>query len=214
MIKKVDSLLVLSPHPDDAEVGAGGLISQLSKQVTSKFWIAFSKCSNSLPPESYDVMRFEMANSLLNLGFGIDEFAIHSYPVRNFPFHRQSILQMLYDVSKSFNPDLVLLPSTFDRHQDHQVIRQEGERAFHQSTIFGYEIPRNCQEFVPQLYFPITENQLNKKVESFLCYKSQNHRPYGDGQFIRSTAAYRGSQVDCDYAEAYEIVRMFWRTND
>jgi len=209
---KSKRLLVLSPHPDDAEVGAGGLINHLAGQVDYKYWIAFSKCQESLPFDAdKGTLCKEMKRAVHHLGFRND-FFVYGYPVRNFHFHRQSLLEALVFINKTMNPDLVLLPSRFDIHQDHQIIRQEGERAFKTSTILGYEISRNCKGFFPDLYFPLTEEQVDLKTKAFLCYESQAHRPYGNGAFIKNTAAFRGQQIDEQYAEAYEVIRMLWRS--
>ena len=46
-------ILVLSPHTDDGELGAGGYIYQSIKNGAEVFYVAFSDCKKSLL-ESFD----------------------------------------------------------------------------------------------------------------------------------------------------------------
>ena len=48
MINK-SKILILSPHTDDAELGAGGTILQLINQGCNIRWIVFSTAEESVP---------------------------------------------------------------------------------------------------------------------------------------------------------------------
>jgi len=52
-----------------------------------------------------------------------------------FPENRQKILEDLIKIKKEIKPDLIFVPSFNDIHQDHQVLTQEGLRAFKKETI-------------------------------------------------------------------------------
>src|SRR5581483_9781967 len=133
-------ILVLGPHVDDAELGCGGTISRLVELGAEVRCLVFSDARRSTPPgyaEGALRKEAEAAARVLNVA----ELEVKSYDVRRFPTERQPILEDLVVAKHEFEPDLVLLPSTSDIHQDHQVIRVEGERAFKMSTILGYEMP-------------------------------------------------------------------------
>ena len=106
------------------------------------------------------------------------------------------------------NPDLVLLPAASDIHQDHQVIHQEGMRAFKNVTFAGYELPWNNYSFHTNFFIRLSETELNKKVEALRSYQSQSHRNYMQEDFIRSLATVRGVQCNSSYAEVFEMYRL------
>ena len=103
---------------------------------------------------------------------------------------------------------MVFVPSPNDIHQDHQVISEEGLRAFKQTTVLGYEMPWNNLAFQTSCFIRLQEEHVEKKVRALEKYKSQLHRDYLNENFIRSLATTRGVQIGVKYAEAFEIIRL------
>ena len=103
---------------------------------------------------------------------------------------------------------MVLLPAASDVHQDHQVIHQEGIRAFKNTTFAGYELPWNNFSFHTNFFIRLSENEMQKKVNALKKYESQSHRNYMKEDFIRSLAKVRGVQANAEYAEAFEVYKL------
>jgi N-acetylglucosamine malate deacetylase 1 len=207
-----ERVLVLAPHTDDAEFGCGGTIARLIEKGSEVFQIAFSAAEDSLPLEApRDLTRREIKQAACIMGLQADHLQVLSYPVRQFPLHRQAILDDMIRLGRDINPDRVLLPSVNDTHQDHHTIAQEGFRAFKRTTMFGYEVPWNNLTFSTQGFVFLDERHLNLKVEAIACYQSQRDRPYASPEFIRAWAVTRGMQIGSKYAEAFEIVRWVER---
>jgi len=203
------NVLVLSPHTDDAELGAGATISKLVAEGHVINYVVFSVCSDSLPSNlPKDTLKKEFLRVLND--FGISDYIILDYQVRHFFEHRQEILEKLVEIKKEFLPDLVLLPSTYDNHQDHQVVVQEGIRAFkNSSSIIGYELPTNYLSFDFSLLWQISLNNLNQKLKVLRNYDSQIllNRPYFNNDFIIGLAKVRGVMAGVEYAEAFQVIR-------
>jgi len=72
----------------------------------------------------------ELQNASSHLGIKKENIITYDFPVREFPKYRQEILEKLIVLKKEVQPDLVLLPSSSDIHQDHHQIYIEGLRAF------------------------------------------------------------------------------------
>ena len=53
------------------------------------------------------------------------------------------------------------------------------------------------------------EENIHTKIKALKEYHSQGKRDYLSDDFIRSLARARGVQVGCEYAEAFEVVRLF-----
>jgi LmbE family N-acetylglucosaminyl deacetylase len=200
--------LVLAAHTDD-EFGCAGLVGLLAEQGTEVHLAAFSWCEESVP-EGYDrdVLKRESQAAAAVLGVAPDRFRLYDFRVRHFPAHRQDILEELVLLRRAIDPDLVLVPSSSDIHQDHQVISAEGVRAFKNATILGYELPMNTISFRHACFVPLEDRHMDLKIAHAACYASQQHRPYMDPEFLRGLARVRGVQVNRPAAEAFEVIRM------
>jgi LmbE family N-acetylglucosaminyl deacetylase len=205
-------VLVLAPHTDDGELGAGGLLSKLIRGGADKRYVAFSSCKESVPQEfPSDILVTEARKATKCLGFRESDLTVFDFPVRNFPAHRQEILEIMLAIKREYAPDLVLAPTSYDVHQDHSAIHQEAVRAFKDCTLLGYELPWNCIDFRSDLVFEIDQRDLAAKVQAIRCYQSQAFRRYCDGEYLANLARLRGSQIGAELAEAYQVIRWVWR---
>jgi LmbE family N-acetylglucosaminyl deacetylase len=201
-------VLVLAPHTDDGELGCGGSIARKIEEGAEVMYIAFSICTRSLP-EGWDPMTLahEVKAATKILGLKEENLVLFDYDVRRFKEFRQDILEELVKLKKRFEPDLVFVPTPSDIHQDHQVISEEGLRAFKNTSIVGYELPWNNISFNTRSFIKLESRHLDKKIEALKEYKSQKHRTYLNEEFIKSLAITRGVQISTKYAEAFEVIR-------
>jgi LmbE family N-acetylglucosaminyl deacetylase len=206
---KPDRVLVLAPHTDDGELGCGGSICRFIEEGAEVFYTAFSIADKSLPPGFLPgTLRKELGAAMRVLGVPEKNTEVHDFEVRTFSYHRQEILERVYRLRKDISPDTVLMPSTNDVHQDHQVIAQEAVRVFKTGTLLGYEEPWNNLKFDTACFVPLEERHVSKKIEALACYETQRNRSYSKPEFIRSLAIVRGTQINKEYAEAYDVVRL------
>lgn len=205
-------ILVLAPHTDDGEFGCGGSIARFIEEKKEVFYVAFSAAEKSVPSGfPKDILRREAKKATAKLGMKKDKLEVLKYEVREFPDFRQQILDDMIKLNKKIKPDVVFLPSTKDTHQDHQVITEEGFRAFKRTTMLGYEIPWNNLTFDTNAFIFLNKKHMDKKMKSLKCYLSQLGRTYATEEFIRSLAITRGAQMGTKYAEAFEVIRWTWR---
>ncbi|PIF47088.1 LmbE family N-acetylglucosaminyl deacetylase [Chryseobacterium sp. 52] len=203
-------VLVLAPHTDDGELGAGGFISKLIEDGADVYYMAFSTAEESVP-EGFpkDILKTEVRAATKVLGVKDENVIIFNYQVRKLNYARQEILEELIKFKRVHQDiDLVLLPSINDIHQDHSTIANEGIRAFKTKSIFSYELIWNNLSFNTQSYISLEEKHINKKIDALKEYKSQGFRDYLSADFIRSLAVARGVQFGVKYAETFEVVRL------
>ncbi|HLP13032.1 MAG TPA: PIG-L deacetylase family protein [Flavobacteriales bacterium] len=201
-------ILVLAPHTDDGELGCGATIAEYIDKGKEVFYVAFSICSRSLPEGwAPDTLAKEVAKATKVLGVKPENLILFDFDVRKFPEFRQEILEEMVKLKRNINPDLVYVPSPTDIHQDHQVISQEGLRAFKNVSILGYEMPWNNISFNTRAFNILEEKYIQKKIDCLQMYKTQKHRTYLNDNFIRSLATTRGVQIGAPYAEAFEVIR-------
>ena len=204
-----ERVLVLAPHTDDGEFGAGGTMARLVEERSDVRYVAFSIATRSLPDGfPPDALAREVRDATATLGIPEQNLTVHDFDVRTFPQHRQDILELLVALWEEWQPDAVFQPSLHDIHQDHQVIAAEGLRAFKRTTILGYEIPWNNFDFAYQAYVSLSASHIERKIEALSKYASQQHRRYSDSEYIRNVARTHGINVNREYAEVFEVYRV------
>jgi len=208
MISKIERVLVLAPHPDDGEFGAGGTLNQMAGNGARIHYVAFSPCIKSLPEGSADNrLHLELLEAAKHVGIASEDVHMLDFPVRDFTDNRQAILDRMIALRKEFSPQLVFLPNSTDIHQDHQVIHQEGLRAFKHCSMLGYELPWNNLDCKTNFHVKLNKSDMEAKFQALSCYESQKGRNYLSKDFVEGLALVRGTQVDSKYAEAFECVR-------
>lgn len=209
MLLNFKKVLVLAPHTDDGELGAGATIAKLLENNADVYYAAFSTAEESVPDGMpKDILKTEVINATLKLGIKPENLIIYNYQVRKLNYFRQEILEELIKLRNKIPFDLILQPSLNDIHQDHNTIANEGLRAFKTKTIMGYELIWNNIAFNTQCFVHLEEHHVEKKINALSEYKSQASRDYMSPDFIRSLLKTRGVQVGVKYAEAFEIVRL------
>ena len=207
MISSFKNVLVLAPHTDDGELGAGATISKLVENGAKVTYVAFSIAEESVPEGlPKNILEVEVNEATKRLG--VHKLIVFKYPVRKLNFFRQDILENIIQIRKKMKYDLVLIPSLKDVHQDHNTIAQEGLRAFKNTTIFGYELIWNNLAFDTQCFVKLDKKHVENKVNALKAYKSQGFRSYLSEDFIFSLARTRGVQIGAEYAEAFEVIRL------
>jgi len=206
-----NKVLVLAPHTDDGELGCGATISKLIRQGKQVFYAAFSLCQESLP-EGFppNTLELEVKEATGRLGIPASNLFIFDFKVRYFERDRQDILETMVSLRKKVSPDLVLLPSRNDIHQDHETISKEGVRAFKHSAILGYEMPWNNFSFHTSCFVEVSEQDLQTKRHALEAYKSQAKRVYLSSESVNSMARVRGMQSGFQFAEAFEAIRILF----
>ena len=205
-----NNIIVLAPHTDDAELGMGGTISYLVEKGKNITYIGFSTAEKSVPDAfPRDILKTEVKKATNKLGIKPENLFIYNYEVRKLNYVRQEVLEDLIRIRKTTEFDMVFIPSLHDIHQEHATIAQEGVRAFKNTTLLGYELIWNNLTFNTQCFVKLEQRHIEVKVEALKEYRSQGEKDYMSPDFIRSLARMRGVQIGCEYAEAFEVIRLF-----
>jgi len=202
------NILVLSPHTDDAEIGCGGSMSKWAHEGHKIRLVVFSACEESVP-EGFDknITRDEFYTNINLLGI---EGRILDYPVRNFPEHRQKILDYMIKTKNEFKPDLVVGTSLNDIHQDHKTVAEEMTRAFREcASIISYDMPYSTMNFNGNMYIKLEEKHIKNKHIMMNNYKSQVEKfpGYFDKECVYGSAQTHGMKVKTNHAESFEVIR-------
>lgn len=190
-------ILILSPHPDDAELCMGGTISRLKREGNFIKVISFSNCENS-----FIGAEFVKSMELLK----VDEYDFLHYPRRKFKIYRQDFLDILI---KETDFDMVFSPPPYDCHQDHQTIAEEAIRAYKKSSLLFYINPNNSNQINIRLLYKLELSDILNKEAALSCYNSQFEmkRSYFDPYYQRCVSRVFGEMTGTEYAEGFDIYR-------
>ncbi len=218
-------ILIISPHADDEILGCGGFISKYSKQNYHINVLILTNANKGVPeiysPEEINTIRKEanMANKLI----GTNKIFFENLPavnLNNYPFYK--ITNIIDKYIKEVNPEIVLIPSGNDIHDDHKLIFKAAKvsmrpnRKSNLKKILSYEVLSETEwneegkSFNPNYFVHLKKSDINNKVKAFLKYKSQvkkfPHPRSKEG--IINLSRVRGSQVFKEYAEAFKVEKI------
>ena len=203
------TVLILSPHTDDFELSCGGTVHKLRSRGYEIHTVTYSIASESLPSHlPTDTLFHEQTAAASSLGIDPEKITILDFPVRRFSERRQDILEQLVELRKEIAPSIVFCPSSYDIHQDHEVIHKECLRAFKNNSIYGMDLPWNYFRDELRCFSGLDEKDMKAKVEALRCYRSQQGRPYFDEELVWQQAKLKGSQFGLEYAEKFEVLRI------
>ncbi|GAD24277.1 PIG-L deacetylase family protein [Acidovorax sp. MR-S7] len=225
-------ILLLSPHADDAELGAGGYLAS-SAAHGSEVMVVLATAGPSAESRPHaeaiaDLRMDECARAMEILGVqhlrllsrGCDGELAQKLPTSR-------LVTLLDGLIDSFAPDEVLLPLP-SSHQDHMHCwnagiaatrpRLQGHRP---DLVAGYEYPlshwgagASFHAFQGGMYVDITPHW-PRKVAALRAHASQmghksHHHPIGV-EGASALARLRGIEAGCQFAELLHVVRMVRR---
>lgn len=221
MICSPKKIVIISPHPDDETLGAGGLISRFSKEGAE---VSILIVSGHLPP-LYDAKYFETSLGESKKAFdimGVKKSIFLKIPATMVHLTEVSKLnKMISDFIKEINPEVVIVPFP-DRHIDHRVIFDASLVACRPTykespkTVLAYETlsethwnaPGIEPAFIPELFVDISD-YIQLKKEALSCYSSQiDNAPSRCIDASVALSRFRGSQNGCIHAEAFKVIRI------
>lgn len=191
-------VVVLAPHPDDLEIGAGGLLLSLAAGCAGLdvHYVLFSGTERR-QAEARSAAAAFLSGARLT-------FATHDLPDGRLPDHWGAVKQILQDAAE-VRPHLVLSPWVGDAHQDHRLVASLATTAFRDAFNLQYEIPKWDGDIGrPNVYVPLSEECAQRKVELlYEHYPSQKNRDWWDQEVFLGLARLRGMECRARYAEAF-----------
>jgi len=191
------SLLAVGAHPDDIEIGAGGLLLGLAESELEARYVVLTGT-----PDRQDEARNAAHSFMPGAALTIDLFDL---PEGRLPTAWGSVKEILEDIARSCSPDIVIGPSSDDAHQDHRTIGEIIPTVFRDQLYLAYEIPKWDGDIGrPWMYAPMSDSTAQHKVELLhKCFPSQRNRDWWDDEVFLGMARLRGMECKARYAEAF-----------
>ena len=201
--EKGGRVLAFGAHPDDLEVGAGGLLARLSEEGAEVTLAIVSI------PNNADQRRAE-ARAAADL---IDANIVFIYDdkpsrVEDIPMHE--LVRRFDQVVGDVRPDLVITHSAHDLHWDHGLVNRATVSAMRRTPcdLLAYlsSPEMNAQARGIGECFADISKTMETKIAAIASHKSQ--LGHLDLESSRDLARAMGRISGYQYAEAYEVLRV------
>lgn len=211
---QVRKALILSPHTDDAFIGAGGLVHKLANQGCELFYHAFTTCDDTLKGTEFQQGEIAREDREAAKILGVSNITHHDFTNKKLYKDRQEILDIIYKYRNDKELDLVIAPYEGDFHQDHMTVAKEALRAStrHRVTVIQYPVIGTSKDFNPNLIVPLTQEDVDAKMKAISCYKTQFklRNSWFDTSTFTAELRTNGVYINTEYAEAFVQVKGSW----
>lgn len=199
------SVLVVSPHPDDAAIAMGGTIKRLVDAGSKVTVVVVTNGERGSPAAMKDhsvreqlarKRESEEAACALLLGYESIQLGLHSAE------DMRRVAGLLSEYVSAAH--IIFTPHRLDGHQTHTKVTLALLSLEPSAEIWGFEVwhPINA----PDLTVDISPN-IQTKISAIMCHKSQvEHRDFAGA--AKGLAHYRGvlSEDPLEYAECFKKI--------
>lgn len=202
------TVVVITPHPDDAEASCGGLIANTVKNGEKVIIITMTGgeygIGGKTPEKALEIRTKEAENGAKILGAKIIFFGeIDGSLVCN-KINTEKLKNLLLKIK----PRLVTAPWSMDVHPDHQAAGMLAWNVFQDKSLdfelYFYETTNSPHtktfQFVPTHFIDISDVMEIKKQAVYQHVSQDSKDWYSMYEIL---AVYRGYEADVPYAEAY-----------
>jgi LmbE family N-acetylglucosaminyl deacetylase len=198
-------ILGIGAHPDDIELGCGGLLIKSARQGHDVYMYTLTHGEASGDPDQRISELQHSANIIGAKSLWIDNFEDTRLSVCS------DLINHIEHFIKKSEADIVITHSLRDIHHDHRAIAASTiEAGRFLPNILSYEIPLT-KDFQPQIYYDISD-VINEKLKLIELFWSQQSKLYLKSHAIKGLAEYRALQsrlnTSIDFVEAFEIVKI------
>jgi LmbE family N-acetylglucosaminyl deacetylase len=215
-------VLVISAHPDDEVIGAGGTIARHVADADEVFWCIVTQGYS--PPWPEETIR-EARQQVLYVKelLGIRDVFFCGFPtvmLNTVPY--MEICSALQKVVEQVKPETVYTTPRDDINQDHRIVhdctlvatrplpgcsvRRLLSYEISSTTRFG--LPQGANGFYPNVFIDVSLF-LDKKLQAMRCYETEL-RTYPHPRSIEAIEIFareRGVSICVEAAECFQLIR-------
>ena len=216
-------ILILSPHPDDETLGAGGTLAKHAAHGDELYWCIVTQAY--VPDWSSDFIksRKEEIAKVAKI-YGIKKTFELGFPtVKLDTLGQKMINDAVYKVISEVKPDVLYLPNRNDLNKDHEIVFNAGivaarpQKGLIIKKILCYETLSETEwggyslerMFVPNYYVNV-QDTFETKLKAMSVYNSEVKEPPHprSSEVMRALAIRRGSECGLMLAEAFFVIRI------
>ena len=218
------NVIVISAHPDDEILGAGGTLLKHKKCGDNLAWVIITEVdeANGFTKERVRTRELEISQVADKIGFS--KVYKLNYPTMGLsPEIVNEMIPKISSIFNEFEPEVIYVMNRSDAHSDHRYtfdavaactksfrypfIKKVLMYECISETEFAPQLPEKV--FIPNYFVDISEFQ-SDKIKLMQIYKSElSEHPFPRSiTNINALATFRGATVGVHYAEAFQIIKF------
>jgi len=214
-------ILVIAAHFDDEILGLGGT---LLKHVGAGDQVSACIVTIGKSPkwsEEYIKKQLKEASKVDKQMKFKDRFVLPFEPMSLASLSTDSVNKEVTKIIEEVKPDTIYTHFWGDVNQDHRIVFDSvmvGTRPIQNKiNVICFETPSSTEwnnvPFKPNFYVDLDRSFIDSKIEAFSLYESEAKKyPHPrSAEAIMNLSRLRGNEVSSEYAEAFVVVRQFWK---
>ena len=217
-------IIVISAHPDDEILGAGGTLIRHRNNGDEIHWLI---ATNIFESQGFSQERITSRQEEIGEVASKLRMQVHKLEYPTMRLTSRDLLTLVPKISKIFlevKPEVIYVLNRSDAHSDHRIlfdavmactksfrypfIREVLMYECVSETEFAPILPEKV--FQPNVFIDISAN-LEEKLELMRIYKSEleDHPFPRSEKNIRALATYRGATCGVECAEAFQLLKSY-----
>tara|TARA_Y100000361_G_C11083532_1_gene302398 strand:+ start:235 stop:915 length:681 start_codon:yes stop_codon:yes gene_type:complete len=217
------NVMAIGAHPDDIEFGCGGTLCNHIDNGDSVVMVVMTN-TESIDGTTGEVLRTKEQNQEESMcASKIIGCEIEFLPFKDLhvPFSFESVSK-LESLIKKYTIDTIYTHWAGDSNQDHiATFKTTMAAARYVPNVYCYEqipVPRVSENSMNPSYYVNISGTFSKKIEISKCHESQMVKYKSHGfdvpNNLETLAKFRGIQANCEYAEAFQVIKMVGGKNE
>lgn len=217
-------VLVVSVHPDDEILGAGGTLLMHSKKNDDILWLIITNIQSDQGYTEDQINKRQNEIDTIAEKLKVSEVINLNYPTTTLTdITHNKMIPRITNIFMEFKPEIIYSVNRSDAHSDHRITANaifactKSFRFPFIKRVLMYEcisetelavpLPENI--FIPNYFMDISDF-LTKKLELLRVYESEiGAHPFPRSlENVEALAKFRGSIAGVKYAEAFQVVKI------
>jgi LmbE family N-acetylglucosaminyl deacetylase len=219
----MSKVIIISAHPDDETLGAGGTILKHKENGDEVYWLIVTNVFESEGFSKERVLSRKQEIEEVSRLYSFKKVYNLEYPTMK--LNDTILFELVNKISHIFQklePEIIYVMNRSDAHSDHRIVFDavmsctKSFRYPYVKKVLMYECLSET-EFAPILpervfqanYYVDISNFLNKKIEIMKIFDSElGEHPFPRSiKNIEALATFRGATVGVLYAEAFQMIK-------
>jgi LmbE family N-acetylglucosaminyl deacetylase len=197
---ETQTVLAIGAHPDDIEIGVGGILSAHRSAGDTVVILTLSRGARGGDAENRQHESLASAD-LLGARLFLEDLEDTHIKAED------PTVGIIERVVAQVQPDIVYTHSSHDRHQDHAAVHAATLVATRSvRTVCCFQSPSSTIDFRPTRFVPI-DGFTEAKLDLLRCFASQDVRDYLEPEFVLATARYWSRFGGGTSCEPLEVIR-------
>lgn len=220
----MSKVIIISAHPDDETLGAGGTILKHKENGEEVHWLIVTNVFESEGFSKERVLSRKQEIEEVSKLYSFNKVYNLDYPTMK--LNDTILFELVNKISHIFQelePEIIYVMNRSDAHSDHRIVFDavmsctKSFRYPYVKKVLMYECLSET-EFAPILpervfqpnYFVNISDFLDKKIEIMKIFDSElGEHPFPRSiKNIEALATYRGATIGVNYAEAFQLIKF------